>query len=382
MQKEPLLTFLIPVLNRNIVPLIHSLQMQKQKNFDIIIVDYGSEDTFSESYEGLSKTFSNISYVNMYMQGKFWNKSLVLNYALTLVKTPFISTTDADLYLLDTFYEQLEPRLLKDEILVFDLYLLNDQQENKNFLDGKDFKVTSTSHLKYDGLGIVVGHKNHWIKAGGYDTFFRIWGAEEIEIIDIFKKNNVKIKKEYFKTAPVYHLWHKMVSTNLPLGWISLISEKQKKNLEERAFFLDKTPTIINQERPAWHLLNKEENELDSQLRIVLSYPKKYAWATFYRRWQDLKKGEYLWLKQEFTEFQIQKRSKIGRIIKLFNKGLHKAKLGYRFTDVRTTETEFLQYNDIKDDFFYFILTQEDIMTDYAFRLDTQKREIFWVIVK
>jgi len=76
---------------------LQSLQNQNENDFEVVFVDYGSNDAFASRIQKVVEGFSFASYHYIAHPGLLWNKSKALNYAASKAKGEFIFVADVDI---------------------------------------------------------------------------------------------------------------------------------------------------------------------------------------------------------------------------------------------------------------------------------------------
>ncbi len=362
------ITFLCPLRNRNIDYLVQSFIHQTEKDFILMLVDYGSDENYTSQYKNFAKQYHFITYIEIpNVKQKFWNKSIVLNTSLPLIATENVIITDADLYFEKDFFKLLKQNF-KENIFYLCIFrrLLSDK-DNELFL--KNHKNYQYKIIKSEITpSIYAGNTSLFKEIGGYDTFFRIWGREDNEFHKAIQKKNIPIEIIDFENAPIYHIWHPLENLDLPENWLQIIQEHEKQNLNR-----EKRPNFLNDKT---HFSN---HSFDN---IRLEYPLSYQINAIHYHWQQLKTAEIFYLKQNFDNIEIKKGKKLGKILHFFNQFLQKLKISYRIIPLEKYEKKNMNFKEAKDFIFYFILTQEKNIKDYEVNFDEKKLEIEWKMIK
>mgnify|MGYP000592446892 CR=1 FL=1 len=76
---------------------LFSLSEQSQQNFEVLFLDYGSEESYSLSVKEVVEQFPFTSYHYIAHQGLLWNKSKALNYGIKQAKGEYVFIADVDI---------------------------------------------------------------------------------------------------------------------------------------------------------------------------------------------------------------------------------------------------------------------------------------------
>ncbi|PKD21201.1 glycosyl transferase family 2 [Salegentibacter salinarum] len=181
-----------------------SLKKQKLQNFEVIFVDYGSEDSLVKELEKLAEVFSFVHFYHLPVPQVLWNKSKALNYGITKASGEYVFIADIDL----VFYP--ETSVVWEELKNPDKFYLF----RLGFLDKKESQQLSTKY-KFENLnpgrfgnvnGMILTSRESLLRVNGLDEFFHFYGAEDE---DLFARlENAGYQKEQSKKEYFYHNWH------------------------------------------------------------------------------------------------------------------------------------------------------------------------------
>lgn len=180
---------------------LESLEKQSNKNFEVVLVDFGSNNYFSEAIKKVISKYSFVRYIYTYTENQIWSRSRALNLAIKESKFDKIFSSDVDMI----FDEKLVDRLL-------DLY---DEKKVTHFKVGylkKKFKMPIKnrdieSYSNKGAQGILLFSKSKAFEITGYDEFMCGWGCEDNDFLNRFK--SIGIASEFYENILVYHQWHK-----------------------------------------------------------------------------------------------------------------------------------------------------------------------------
>jgi glycosyltransferase involved in cell wall biosynthesis len=95
-----MISFLFAYRNRDskrVLLSLKSLALQEHENFEVVFVDYGSDDDKASAVKKLVESFAFSSYYYIAHPGLLWNKSKALNYAASKAKGDYVFVADVDI---------------------------------------------------------------------------------------------------------------------------------------------------------------------------------------------------------------------------------------------------------------------------------------------
>ena len=104
------MTIIFPYRNREldrIKKCFDSLAIQTNKNFDIIFVDYGSEQSIASEVKSYVSQFPNLEYIYSYCQYQPWSRAKAINIGIKTAKTDYVFIADIDMIFREDFVEIL-----------------------------------------------------------------------------------------------------------------------------------------------------------------------------------------------------------------------------------------------------------------------------------
>ena len=248
-----LVTVVIPCFNsgKTLIKAVDSLKNQTWKNIEIIVVNDGSDDSFTLD------VLSNLKNINLINQS---NKGLpsARNKGFSMASGKFILPLDADDWLESYAIEIMIDKLVSNEKISFvfsDIKL----EGKSNQVIAKEFNFFEQlflNHLPY----CLLTYKKVWMDIGGYDEKF-IYGYEDWEF-------NIRLLKNNFFGAKI----------NLPLFHY---------NVSDSGMLISKTSKLHSQ---VWHSIrakNKDIYKINNIFKLYKKYrskPSNYP-LIFYLFW-------------------------------------------------------------------------------------------------
>jgi len=223
-------TLIIPYRNREISRLqnsLNSLERQIRKDFEVIIVDYGSDNFFSEKINYLSKSYSFVSYYFFDTSILPWNRAHALNLGIAKCNTDFFFPSDVDLIYHSSFINKVLNTIELNTITTFKVSYLS--KNNKELIDPSRMKICAVSTSQ--ALGMTLFNRSEFEDLGRYDEKYIYWGGEDNDIVNRYIENGY-VHRFYPDENLVYHQWHLPTEINedaYPFGIKSFIREANFK---------------------------------------------------------------------------------------------------------------------------------------------------------
>lgn len=159
---------------------IDSLANQTNKEFEVVVVNYGSNQSYTQQLLDLLQHYSFIQLINCEMVSQqLWNKSRAINIALKQCNTPYFFVADMDMIFKTNFIEKLYHYKNEREVHYFQVGFLS-EEESKKTIDFSDYKVNFLSTEAATGMTLYP--TNLLQEINGYNEFYHGWGAEDTDV--------------------------------------------------------------------------------------------------------------------------------------------------------------------------------------------------------
>lgn len=230
---------------------LDSLALQTVKEFNVIFIDYGSDDSIAEQVKDLCSKYSFCSYIYIDSQGKMWNRADALNYGFYFSKSDYVFTSDIDMLFYSDFIKDVSLDLEGNTAKFYSVGYLSEA-------DSKNINVNELTKLNYTksedfALGMVLLPRKMVLHINGYNSFYAVWGQEDNDIKYRIEDAGfaTKFMKEKTQLLHQYHPISNADSNSIPVGWLQFIKDYYENFKREKiAFFgIDAIATPI--ERPA-----------------------------------------------------------------------------------------------------------------------------------
>ena len=225
-----------------------SLYQTKCSNFELLFVDYGSDESTSGAVKELLCNYPFVKYIYSDTRGRYWNRAHALNTGIKLASGNVIVTSDIDLIFPPFFIESVTKMSFENCFYTFKCYYLKEDADPVN-VSGEDL---NKARINYVGLCVVL--KEDILKVSGFDEYYMIWGGEDDDLYVRLENNGCKRQQLDVQQFPVFHQWHPNHAPPHPTPWylemINYLYLGQQKEPEQNNKFgsLVKTPerTILN----------------------------------------------------------------------------------------------------------------------------------------
>lgn len=182
---------------------LDSLKAQTNKDFKVVLVDYGSNAELVEGIKEVAGNYDFITLISCPVSGQLWSKCRAINIALKQTETPYFMVGDIDLIFHPNFIT-IASDLASENVVYFQYGFLSEQESllkqefeafDIDFLGG--LEVTGTTLFPTETLKSV----------NGYDEFYHGWGAEDTDIH--IRMQNLGLNLTFYdKAVLVKHQWH------------------------------------------------------------------------------------------------------------------------------------------------------------------------------
>jgi glycosyltransferase involved in cell wall biosynthesis len=221
---------------------LNSLKDQTYSNFEVIFVDYGSDENYQLEVKNLLGQYQFVRYVFNDTRGMPWNRSHALNTGVRFAKGDYILFSDIDMIFSETIVEEAISNITPFNQVFSYVYLIPEDFNDWEQLNSQciNFQVNNTGR---GGFHLISKIKIDEIN--GFDEYYCYWGLEDLDLFNRLEKLGVKTVFLDLETIPFYHQWHPKVSSILnnflPKDWYSqmyvyyeLNFNKLKRNLDNR----------------------------------------------------------------------------------------------------------------------------------------------------
>ncbi len=318
---------------------LESLKAQHKNEFEVIFVDYGSDDSFSKPIKKTVETFEFANYTYVAHPGLLWNKSKALNFAVRQAKGNSVLIADVDILFKTSAVDFLLSKNTDKSFYLFRLGYLNQTESNK-VINSTSFEQLRVKHFGVIN-GLVLLSKEAFISVNGLDDFFHFYGSEDVDFynrLEQFGLKKINCKEDLF-----YHMWHriynsyddskfevtprhfnikkinlqhlihnkelKIIKPNTNINFGEIFFKKDEKLLDHPEIFI----SINNEHAKVWHFLNVGINHYSGKVVKFTVTEDSYFNSTKFFLKKILKKKDRVPISMKNTSDMV-----LGKIISTY----------------------------------------------------------------
>ena len=187
-----------------------SLKNQTFSDFEVIFIDYGSDESFVRQVHPLIDRYAFAHYYYLYTAGYPWNRSHALNVGVRMSHSPYIFFGDVDLIYSNEVMEQLYIKRREDIEIYCPVYFLPPKFNRWDQLSSHQKKDKYPNFSDAGGIHFFSRHVLEEIH--GYDEYYCFWGVEDRDLncrVQLMGITSVELDRERY---PILHQWHPSVS--------------------------------------------------------------------------------------------------------------------------------------------------------------------------
>ncbi|MDX1408961.1 MAG: glycosyltransferase, partial [Saprospiraceae bacterium] len=197
-----------------------SLASQTDPDFELIFLDYGSQQDTATAIRELCERYPFCKYVYNHTRGMVWNRAHAMNSAVRFAGGEFVLFTDIDLIFSAQCVARLKRAITPGNQYFCRAYFLPREFKAYDTLAScpTNFRLT---RLKTRGLFHCVA-RAAFEEGGGFDEYFCIWGLEDTQLAMHLRNAGLRSVWLDSAEAPIYHQWHPssaLLSDSFPPKW-------------------------------------------------------------------------------------------------------------------------------------------------------------------
>lgn len=296
---------------KRIINFLDSINNQTFKKFELIFLDYGSDESISQTVQECITKYSFVNYYYHDSRGQEWNRSRAINLAISKSRFNHILISDIDLVFHPRYLQHISDISNMQSQIYTRVYMVD-----KNYTDYSVsiFSQSIQAELSHtSGKGILCVNKQSLLQIGGYDEYYCDWGVEDNDIF--IRLSHIGLIETWvdYSLYPVYHQWHPSQDnfTKYPDKWHDDISFHYIKN-QNNPLRNTSVPNIIPiDSRPILNILDTNIPE------IVIEKVGYLTTKTLYYRnvWNHLITTDIDFFKIIVPKFQIPRLSIIQTVV-------------------------------------------------------------------
>ncbi len=202
-------SIIYPYRNRDIQRVknsLESLSRQTNNEFDVYLVNYGSNKDYTHQIKSLLQNFSFVNYSYLYTELQPWNKSKAINSILKNLEDGYFFVADIDMIFHSTFIEKAIAHAKNNEAWYFQVGFLS-ENESKTQKKFEDYNIKFKSNSEATGLTMCSVESAKSIQ--GFDEFYHFWGSEDTDFHERLKHAGYKVNF-YDENILMLHQWHEI----------------------------------------------------------------------------------------------------------------------------------------------------------------------------
>lgn len=338
---------------------LDSLQWQQELSFEVIFVNQGSEASVNEWLEPLVSTYTFVRYIFNYSEGLLWNKSNALNIGIKSAVGEYVVIADIDVVFGREFLQKVTGYLTPGIFTTHNAFYLTEEFKIKDI--ATLFPSGPINAVTENFIGVCIAGKDAFVRINGYDEYYLLWGAEDIDIINRLELVGEKRVHLSSKAMPIYHQWH---STNAPakpsLWYLTMMSHLFDSNATKKTC-IDWGKRYLPNDRPVLKLIR--ENSLTEKFTKIEFWEGQVLlfFNSFLKKFYQLATGE-----AAFVEYKVDTEVKTQT-------------KGWKLFGKRQIENELISKKDVVDFLQYFIGTNRRLIRDYYLKVEEEKIIFYFI---
>ncbi|PIY13063.1 MAG: hypothetical protein COZ18_00640 [Flexibacter sp. CG_4_10_14_3_um_filter_32_15] len=387
-------SFIVPYRNRDTQiakRCLLSLQNQNYtSDYEVIFIDYGSDISISDELEDFCATLDKVNYIFNEVRGMFWSRSASINNGIYLAKGDHCIIADVDMIYSPNFLKDVDKNATQNTLLHYQCFYLNEGFEYDKYIENNSLKIDNLSQFekssKESAMGIVVIPTQKLKEIGAFDEYYRLWGIEDKDLnrrllnYEYAENKDGKLEMKWLNAekSPVFHQWHPAANNPLaqPKGWEKIVIDHYHNKYDKPELTIHKKTNGIEigkiykkEQRAALEIYNKHQESKSNLIsNFSFEFPIEKAYSSFISQFMKLEKNEPLILNQSFTLIDEKATSKAAQGVRKINNLLEKVKVSYRMTELLKHTYGNIDFYQVRDFLFYFIVDFEDFIADYYYK--------------
>lgn len=242
-----------------------SLEHQSFRDFQLILVDYGSASASAARVRALTQRYDFCRYVYTDTRGHPWSRSCALNVGVRLAETEYVLTTDVDMIFPPEFVASALEQVSPGRVLHAWCTFL--PERFRDWATVFVYRTRLPANATRQALGGCQCLATRVLREiGGFDEYYRFWGAEDRDLTDRLLLYG--LEEHYLPdTVPMFHQWHPSANDKsddfMPRGMWGRMNDHQRRWRGEVVRNREGWGRIVRSEdRPALGFLDFEAGRL------------------------------------------------------------------------------------------------------------------------
>lgn len=245
---------------------IDSLDNQIFKDFELIFVDYGSDQHIASTVKPLVESYSFAQYYYSETRGWLWSRAHALNSGLKFAIGEIILFFDIDLIIESNFLKKISTLNFDDFFFTFSCFYL---PEKFDYVNADMF--TRGRNYEQNYVGLCAVKKESVMQINGFDEYFMVWGGEDDDIYKRLALIGLERKQMPLSQFVSFHQWHPLHSPEKPGLWYLTMVNYLHKNITSVRGNNDWGKLITDVDRPIQKKI--DSNDFDTELKLLAVNP-------------------------------------------------------------------------------------------------------------
>jgi glycosyltransferase involved in cell wall biosynthesis len=186
---------------------LDSLAKQTFRDFEVIFIDYGSDENYVKTVKPLVESYAFARYFFNNTRGMPWNRAHALNTGVRLAQNEYILFGDVDLIYSGQVLEALAEKADENTQVYSQVYFLPKGETELAKIMAGSWETLPVSAESGKG-GVHLVHKKHLEAIRGYDEYYCFWGVEDRDLYSRLDQAGLESVWIDASQYPVFHQWH------------------------------------------------------------------------------------------------------------------------------------------------------------------------------
>ena len=358
-----MISIVIGYKNRDLTRVIKnldSLANQSLKDFELIFIDYGSDELIAQETKVLVSKYDFAKYYYSDTKGWFWNRAHALNTGIKKANGDIILLYDIDLIVEKDFIKKISALNYENNFYTFSCFYLPQHFDLQNKVLEKD-----GIHYEQNYVGLCAVNKSVVFNIEGFDEYFMVWGGEDDDLYQ--RLVNKGLQRNQVQTAEykVFHQWHPIHSPVKPTLWYLTMVNYLFNKKKDKNELPDWGIQLQLQDRPILKFINEPDNYKNFTKLGFWEDQQLLFFNLFIEQFHRLTPGEKACLEYDF-EKDKNDITILKKIVRLVGK--------------EKTKKEKIDKKEIINFLEYFIGINRIYISDYF--LMTKYNKLLFVLIK
>ena len=178
---EHTVTLIYPFRNRDSIRVKNSLQslaLQKDTDFEVIFIDFGSDENIAKSVKEVVTQYPFASYHYTHHIDQPWNKCKAINIALGMITTSHCFISDVDMIYHPDFITILKQQSKLADTVYFQVgYLTFEEKiDLNNYENIHPYRISNR-----EATGLTLFNTKQLLSINGFDQYYHFWSSEDTD---------------------------------------------------------------------------------------------------------------------------------------------------------------------------------------------------------